>query len=432
MGPRRAISRTTRAHGRIVTHLGQPPDVRVSPILVRILAPVFALAVPAGAARAAEVPATSALEAGPFRRATAVLVVQVLEVTDVRAPGGALGQQVVRARVLESFKGAAEASADVSILVTGQRPTLDPQRPSVPYFRKGRNERYVVFLGRAPGRYAWQLQTLYEAEGLVGAEKIAAVKAVATWAALGDLDAKASQTLRSLLPMLASRGSWLRPHAARELAYLAQVRPQVFESRTLGQLNRVAAVGADEDVRFWLQRAMQTVQQSGAASRARTPTPADADPWREAFEAAPTAEDRRQLLARLLDSGWKGFESQAWWAWVRLEPSGRLWLLDALVTKRLAGSVTGLRSAYGSAESGSVREGIVRAVGLLGAPGDVAWLAERLESPTTRRAALIALARVHSDEALDHLRRARQASTGDEARWIDHLLSPAFLAGEAR
>jgi len=399
-----------------------------SSILGRALLTCLALLLLGAVARAEDVPATTALEAGPFRRATAVLVVQVLEVTDFRTPGGALGQQVVRARVLETLKGSAEPGSDVPVLVVGQRPTLDPQQPSVPYFRKGRQERYVLFLGRAPGRVAWRLQTLYDAEGLVGAEKIAAVKAVAGWSKIADADAKAQRTLRVLLPMLTSQGKWARPHAARELAYLAQVRPDVFDSRTLGQLNRVAAVGANEDVRFWLRRALQTVQQQAGAGSPRPAKGAGADPWRDAFEDAPGPDDRRQLLSHLLDTGGDTLQAQVWWAWARLEPSGRLWLLGALVRVRPEGAVAGLRVVYASATSDMVREGIVRAVGLLGSGEDVAWLAARLESPTTRRAALIALARIRTEEALDRLRRAREESRGDEARWLDYLLSPAFTS----
>lgn len=384
----------------------------------------------APAAQAAEAVPTTALEAGPFSRATAVLSVRVTDVRDIRSPGGALGQQIVRCRVLKTLKGTVTAGDEVALMVVGQRPTLDPARPSVPYFRKGKHVRYVVFLARGRGRHAWQLQTLYDAEGRVGAEKVAAVTAVATWAAIRDGKAKARQTLLGLIGMLRGRGRWTRPHAARELAYLAQVHPEVFNRGTLGQLNRMAAIGGDQDLRFWLRRVVQILQQhkvdTGEASAAAEAS--GGDPWREAFEAAPGSEDRRLLLGRLLAAGAERFEKHGWWAWVRMEPSSRVWLLEALVHAERRSAVAKLRVFYGSAVAPEVREGIVRTVGLLGGDGDVAWLAERLASKTARRTALIALARVRTPAALKALEAARKTSPPEEALWIDYLLSPAFEA----
>ncbi|MDJ0523348.1 MAG: hypothetical protein QNJ90_14855, partial [Planctomycetota bacterium] len=240
------------------------------------------------------------------------------------------------------------------------------------------------------------------------------------------------QTLRGLLEMLRGRGRWTRPHAARELAYLAQQRPEVFDRRTVGQLNRMAAVRGGQDLTFWLRRVMQILQQHAATKGGKgNPSTSDdaVDPWRASFEAAPGAEDRRLLLGRLLSAGDDRFVKHGWWAWVRLEPSSRLWLLEAFVLAKRSAVVPRLRALYGGAASADVREAIVRTVGLLGGEADVAWLAERLAGRTARRAALIALARIRTPSALERLRRARKEADAHEAAWIDHLLSPAFEAG---
>ena len=148
-----------RTDGDLVTRARHPDPVRVPRLLRhRLLAAALLLATASGAF-AEGTPATTALEAGPYDRAAAVLVIRVTQVAGVRTP------QVVRGRVLHTLKGSVQPGADVSIVVVGQRPTLDPARPSVPYFRKGKHERYVVFLGHGRGRHAWQFQTLFDAEG---------------------------------------------------------------------------------------------------------------------------------------------------------------------------------------------------------------------------------------------------------------------------
>ncbi len=387
----------------------------------------------ASSAGAAGLDATTALEAGPFSRADAVVAVQVLDVTDIRAPGGALGRQIVRARVLRAMKGTAAARSEITVQVRGQRPTLDPARPSVPYFRKGLHNRYVLFLTRTTGRFVYQLQTLYDAQDRTGAEKIKAVDAVALWARETDPKVKAAKTLKGLLTMIKSRGRWAPGHAARELAYLAQLHPEIFDRRTLGQLTRLGALGGTSDMRFWIRRVAQLVSQSASPSgKGSGKGKADGDPWRVAFTGAPGPEDRKLLLSRLLRTGGETFDKQAWWAWNRIEPSLRGWFVEALVLAKARKRLPRLRGLYGGEEDGEVRAAIVRAVGLLGSKDDVAWLTERLAGATVRRQALIALARIRTTQALASLRAARQDRPADEVRWIDHLLSKVFVESERR
>ncbi len=99
---------------------------------------------------------------------------------------------------------------------------------------------------------------------------------------------------------------------------------------------------------------------------------------------------------------------------------------------RAASLAFGTGSSARSAATTDVRERIVRTVGLLGGAADVPWIAERLRSPTVRRAALIALARIGTKPARAQLVRAQVKSTAEEGRWIEYLLSPAFGAGERK
>jgi len=383
---------------------------------------------PAAATKAAA--PTTALEAGPFARADVIVAARVTEVTDVRAPGGGLGRQVVQARVSRAMKGTLTKDVRITVLVAGQRPTLDPSRPSVPYFRKHAHQRYVLFLRRAPGEHVYRLQTLYDAEDRTGPEKVSAVTAVASWAGEVDADRKARKTLAGLMKMIKSRGRWAPGFAARELAFLAGRHPEVFDRRTLAQLTRLAAVGGDADLRFWVRRLEPLVREGRRAKGAVAA--AAGDPWRQAFLAAPRLEDREQLLGRLLRTGGPAFERQAWWAWHRLEPSGRAWFVGAFGGRDALASTARLRLLYGAEDDLVVRTTLVRALGLRGGDADVGWLIARLGNPDVRPAALIALARVRTRAALAGLRAARRGRSADEVRWIDYLLGSAFVESERR
>jgi hypothetical protein len=415
-----------------------PPElcmrVRPLPWLLLCALVVGAAARAAGAGDGEPPSALTALEAGPYRSADAVLVGRVAHVTNVRAPGGTLGRQVARVRVERVFKGDHEAGDQVAVTVHGQRPTLDPARPSIPYFRAGEEQRFVLFLVRSRTGATYRLHTLYDAGGKVGDEKIAAVAAVAEVAALSDPDARARRTVSFLVAGLKASGRWTKAHAARELTYLAGVAPAAIDAATAARIRRLPPAALTPDQRFWLRILFQLLAERGPAEkRPSDASDAETDPWRQAFLATSEPEARKTSLARLAASGKDAVERHGWWAWSRVEPSVRVWFAR-LLGDRAATTAARMRAAYAGEEETEVRSAIVRAVGLLGAEEDVRWLAERLGNIALRRTALLALARVRTADARAHLEEARQAAEArderDLAAWLEHLLSPAFAESD--
>jgi hypothetical protein len=86
----------------------------------------------------------------------------------------------------------------------------------------------------------------------------------------------------------------------------------------------------------------------------------------------------------------------------------------------------------------AVREGIVRAAGLLGGESEVPWLVAAGREPALRAPACYALARIRSEAALARLsawkEEALAADPKDEslARLVDYLAGPAFPETERR
>jgi len=384
--------------------------------------------------------ALTALEAGPFRGADLVVVARVMETRDVRTPGGVRGQQLIRARVQETLKGTPPKEEEISVMVLGQRPTLNPDEPSVPYFPTHTRNLYVLFLRREAGRFAYRLQTLFEGSGRVGAEKIAVSRAIAKLSQIGDPDEKGWRTLTALIAMSKGAGRWTKAFAARELNFLARIRPEVFDDRTKAQLRRLPAVTMTADQRFWMQRLFETlaaVQRSGTGGAARAkPGDAESDPWRSTFRAAADPEQQETMLTRLLAGPEDALARHGAWAWMQIEPSLRRWYARAVAESGKKTEKARLRRHYGAEEDPDVRAAIIRTVGLLGEAGDVDWLVSRGRNLTLRRPALLALARIDVPEARRRLEEARAAAETagekDLADWIEHLLSPAFAESERR
>ncbi|MDF1699971.1 MAG: HEAT repeat domain-containing protein [Planctomycetota bacterium] len=347
--------------------------------------------------------------------------VRVVSVNDVRAPGGALGRQVVRATALESFKGPIVAQQVFTLVVLGQRPTLDPARPSVPYFAADKTSEHVLFLERGAQAHAWSLQTLFDLDGRPGGEHLAVVRLVAAWSAMAEPRAKAARIVKDLLRLLTSGGAWSKTYAARELAWLAESRPESFDTKSRRTLQRIAPIGTSRDQRFWTRRALECLVPKEKGEREEAP---ERDPWRQAFLEAGDTDVRVRLLTKLHASSGTLYDRHAWWAWRRLEPSLRTWFLDALVESKRSGSSADLRRAYGVEDDAETRERIVRALGYLGDDRDVPWLTERVANERLRRSALLALSRIATPAA----RKALEAAQGepwadaDMAAWIDHLL----------
>lgn len=381
-------------------------------------------------------PALTALEAGPYRAADAVLVGRVVHVTDVRAPGGNLGRQIARVQVERVFKGRVRPGDAITATVVGQRPTLDPGRPSIPYFRAGREERFVLFLERSSTGATWRLKTLYDAQDAVGEEKIAAVAGVSEVAAMSDPGARARRMVALLLAGLKAPGRWTKAHAARELAYLARAAPGAIDAATEARIRRLPPSALTPDQRHWLRILFELLaQRERPASEAQSPANGEADAWRATFKAATSPEDRKTLLARLVEAGGTESAGRAWWAWPLLEPSLRIWFAR-LVAERGATDAASLRGVYAGEEEPEVRAALVRGVGLLGGREDVAWLAARLENVALRRPVLLALARIRTKQARAWLEDARLAASAqgesDLVTWIEYLGSPAFEESERR
>lgn len=368
-------------------------------------------------------PSLTRLERGRWDPADAVVHARIESVKDARAPGGALGRQVVRARALAVFQGPIAKDQVFTLIVYGQRPTLDPSRPSVPYFQAEKRSEHVLFLARGDDAHAWGLQTLFDLDGPTGGEQLAAVRTLAAWRAMTDEDAKAARIVKDLLQMLANGGAWTKTYAAREIAWLAESRPRSFDARSRRRLQRVAPMGSSRDERFWTRRALASLAPGKDAPKEAAEAE-DEDPWRRAFREAGGTEDRITLLTRLHASSGRLYDANAWWAWRRLEPSLRVWFLDALIESKRSGVGPALRRAYGVEDDPETREAIVRALGFLGTDADVTWLVERTANERLRRSALLALSRIGSPTARTALEKAREAAwaTADLQVWIDHLL----------
>lgn len=381
-----------------------------------------------------ESPTLTRLERGRWLPADAIVRAQVQSVRDARAPGGTLGRQVVRAKAQQVFKGPLQAGQIFTIVVYGQRPTLDPSRPSVPYFRADKKSEHILFLERGSDAHAWSLQTLFDMAGPAGGEQLQAMATLASWRKETDIAAKSQRVLKDLLRMLTSGGSWTKTYAAREVAWLAESRPQIFDAKSRRTLQRVAPMGTSRDQRYWTRRALEILT---AERREATDGITETDPWRRAFLAADDTEVRIKLLTRLHASGGTLFDANAWWAWRRLEPSLRVWFLDALVESKRTGVASALRRAYGVEDDPETREGLVRALGFAGSDEDVAWLVERTGNERLRRAALLALSRLKTPRARAALTAAKDAAWADAdlAAWIDHLLganNPGAAGGSGR
>ena len=388
------------------------------------LLPLFLLALLLGATASAEegrAPSLTRLERGRWEPAGAIVRARVESVRDARAPGGALGRQVVRARALKVYKGPLAPEQVFTLVVYGQRPTLDPSRPSVPYFHDGKPSEHIFFLARGTDAHAWRLQTLFDMDGDHGAEQAEAVETLATWRAMNEVTAKAQKVVDDLLRMLLRGGPWTRTYAARELAWLAESRPESFDAKARRRLQRAAPMGTTRDQRFWTRRALASL---AATKDAEAQEPTETDPWRRAFLEADDPEVRLKVLTRLHASRGTLFDANAWWAWRRLEPSLRAWFLDSLIESKRAGIGAALRRAYGVEEDPETREALVRALGFLGGSGDVAWLVERTGNERLRRPALLALSRIGTPEAREALQDAKQASWADQdlRDWLRYLL----------
>ena len=282
--------------------------------------------------------ATTALEDTAFAPSDTVVVARLLRVQEIRSPGGGRGRQLVRARVELVLKGNVNVDDEISIMVIGQRPTLNPEQPSVPYFRADKLDRYVLFLDRERGQYAFRLRTLFEGKGKLGAEKIAVSQAVGRLAAIPGEDEKARRTLAALFAMTKGTGKWTKGFAAREMNYLAAVRPDVFDTKTKARLRRLPTVVLTPEQRHWFKLLFKTLSIAGAMPAfpdAKDTESVEQDPWRATFLSAADEQQQQTMLTRLLRGDAAALERHGAWAWSEMEPEMRRWYARAAGQERV-------------------------------------------------------------------------------------------------
>lgn len=382
-------------------------------------------------------PPLTALAAGPLGRSTHVVLGEVLERQGEREIS------IVRVRVERWLRGHAD-EPEIHVLVGGPAPTADARRPSAPYFSGKAGASYLLFLARRERGTAFALENRIEVAGLEAQEKVAAVEAQIGLAAIAEPEERARRVLAHFLTALTAPGAWTRANAARELNYLATVRPQAFAPVARLRLQRVADGPATAPaVRTWLRNLLTVLGPEGddaAAGRTEPPAPQPEDRAPELGPAAgaalPVADRIGALDAALARSGADAPRRALVLYREIAQPPIRAWLVDWLAESGHAAALPLLRLAYATEDEPVVREALVRATGLLGSEADVPWLVERLQNARLVEHALLALARVRSPAALEALRafRARCVAGDDEQRdlagRIDLLLSPAFEEGE--
>jgi hypothetical protein len=351
-----------------------------------------------------------------------------------------LGRQSwARVRLQRTLKGKAP-SEPLTVIVGGPRPTRSVKRQGTG-FPAVNSGRHVFFFDLAPDAVSARFRDSFSADGPEGEEKVEALAKEIQLAAIPGRDTRAAQTLAWILEQLDAKGRWTRAHAARELQRFARSRRDMVDRSVE---DRVAALLASRIPREQ-RRYLQTLQGWLATNPRRAPkvaippvrakpTPARKPEWQQQFLGlAPS--DRAihvgQQLARRQDEQCL----RAWWYFEQGEEAVRLVAVRHIGRTASRAALERLRRAYVEDPSDEVRTEVVTAIGRLGDEREVAWLAERLENVQVRRSALLALARVRTEDAVRVLRSVQEqgASSGSpakqrEARWVAFLLSTDFEA----
>jgi hypothetical protein len=389
-----------------------------------------------------EGPPMTALAAGELGRASHVVLGSVKRLRDVR------GLMIAHVQVERWLRGSGSPD-EITVMVAGPRPSLDAKAPSQPYFDRRTGVSYVMFLVRRAEGEAFELDNRQAIEGLEGAERLRAVESQIALAAVPQADVRARRVLEHFLGGLEARGQWTRSNAARELNYLAGVRPDLFDGLARVRIARASESASSPTMRTWLKALERRLE---AAPDVAAPPPAPPPPAvgllplgaapaaRPAAPQPPEVESHDAFVARvaasLAEAGPQA-PARADHLLRRLtDPTQRAAIVDWLAGSHLASALPTLRAHYDREDDPGVREAVVRAHGLLGGDGDVPWVVERLPNQRLQEAALLALARIRTPAARAALQSfADQRRGGDEearalAERVDHLLSPAFEAAE--
>lgn len=399
----------------------------------RLALPVTLLLALAGTAVHAEEPAAqplTAIEAGPLGRSTLVLLAEVKTVKSVR------GMVLAQVRPERSVKGAQPAARSLTILIPGVRPTADRETPSAPYLTEGaEGRRFVFFLVPARGGVAWRMDSLFDAEGKVGEQKLASLEKIAALTRVPDPEQRARETLDWLLDAQRAQGTWTRVNAARELNHLLEVRRDLFDDAVRSRIRRLASRGCAPAQRKWLVRAMKDL---GALPVESAPPvePERPDALDAALAGVKDPDARIQILEQHLHSGGPLAASSLIARIRREDAQVRGWMVRTFAEGGYATHLPTLRGLYSYESDADVRRAIVYATGRLGGDADVTWLEERTLSPSVQRESLFALARIRTPSALAALARVRERPpdelvSGDIPALVDYLRSSAFEEVEA-
>ena len=398
-----------------------------------IAAALLARPAPACGEGGAEAPPLTSYEAGPLRDAPLVVVGWTVSERS-------LGRQAwARVRVQRTLKGKAP-SEPLTVIVGGPRPTRSVKRRGTG-FPEANSGRHVYFFDLAPGAVSATYRDSFGADGPVGEEKVEALAREIELAGTPDRNVRARETLAYILEQLDAKGRWSRAHAARELQRFARSRRDLVDRRVEDRVAALLASRIPREQRRYLQ-ALQTwfatnpwrAPKVRAPVREPSPVPPRRPEWQSSYlalEPAKRVVHVQAVLARESDETCE----RAWWYFENGDEAVRL---AALRHVRRVGSravVARLKRVYVDDPSDEVRAEVVVAMGRLGDRREVKWLSERLENVQVRRSALLALARIRTDEALRRLRTVQEqgAASKDparqrEARWVAFLLSPAFEA----
>ena len=360
------------------------------------------------------------------------------------------GPQIVTIEVIKAIKGPPAwgtrgqgAPKHLTALLRG-REVVDPEKPAVALFAREERGRFVFFLKRHGGG-GWVIHAQFRAEGVRGGAKVSALYRVQSLRRVKPIDARARQTLQWLFSQLDDPVLWARENAARELAYFARNHGRFVGDVEREQLRARLRTQLTRGQRRYLDRAHRALRM-GPPPRGGLDLPGDAHGrWRRSFERTENPDEQKERLigwtSRLSDA--EGAEERAaiWsdlvWATAYASSVARIAWLREVGDRAPRDLAPAVRRLYAAEEDVAVREAIVRAVGRLGGAGDIAWLRNRLANPRLWNAAVLGLARIRTTEALRLLRveRSRLSAAGetraqDQVRWLDHLLSEAFPAGD--
>jgi HEAT repeat protein len=377
-------------------------------------------------------PPMTRMAAGVLARSALVAVGRVEHSSTVREGRGV---QIATIRIERTLKG--EAPERITVIAGGPRPTNDPRAPAVPYLEDDAERPFVFFLMRRDAGESWHLETAFPADGTLGREKIAALERHIALASIPARDARARATLDFLLEAQTAEGTWTRVHAARELNHLVRVEGELFDGRVKAEIQKAAAKARVPAQRTWLARVLDALHCVTPASEPAEVAPPDVLALRGRLAAAEDEEERAAVLTEVLERGGERGLAVVFLVLPEQTPALRGRVLEMLTEGGWRRALPAIRGLYAGESDPQVQRQIVGSVGRLGSADEVAWLEGRTRNLRVQRAALFALARIRTPEAMAALRRVRERAAvspyGDKdvTALVDYLLGPAFEEVEA-